>query len=83
MFFFFPFSLILFVDCIKNVFLSNILKTGNLVENTVLPFNVSIFREDVQSVLSMLSQILGYDDDKSVTEVMLGFLLRTNLPNPK
>ena len=37
------------------------------------------FREEDQLVLSILSQLLGYDDDKPMTEVMTGFLLKTNL----
>ena len=68
---------------VKNVFLSEILKTGHSVENLVLPLNVNIFWEEVQPVLSMLSKILGYDDDKFVAEVMLGFLSRTNLSHPE
>ena len=34
-------------------------------------------------MLSILSQLLGYDDDKSLTEVMIGFLLKTNLLEPE
>ena len=45
--------------------------------------NVSIFREEVQLVMHMLSEILGDDDDKSVTEVRLVFLLRISFHEPE
>ena len=54
-----------------------------MVERLAFPVDVRLFREEVQLVLSILSQILGYDDDKSMTEVMIGFMLKTNLPEPK
>ena len=68
---------------IKNVFLTWILKVGDVVESLSFPVDVCLFWEKVQLVLSILSQILGYDDDKSVTKVMIGFLLKTNLPEPE
>jgi hypothetical protein len=37
--------------------------------------NVSIMIIKFQSVCSLLSQVLGLDNDKYVVEVMLGFLL--------
>ena len=68
---------------LKNAFLREIIKVGHVVESLSFPMDVHIFREEVQLVLSILSQILGYDDEKSVTEVMIGFLLKTNLPEPE
>ena len=59
--------------------MTGILKAGNVVESLAFPMDVRLFREEAQLVLSILSQILGYDDDKSVTKVMIGFLLKTNL----
>jgi hypothetical protein len=40
-----------------------------------LPMNVNIMVIEVQWVCSLLSQVLGLDNDKYVVEVMLGFLL--------
>jgi hypothetical protein len=40
-----------------------------------LPMNVNIMVIEVQWVCSLLSQVLGLDNDKHVVEVMLGFLL--------
>ena len=54
-------------------FLSNILKVGQTLEGLFLPYNVSIFKDEVQLVMSMASQVLGLDDDKHVNEVILGF----------
>ena len=64
---------------IKNVFLTEILKDGHVVESLSFTVDVRLFQEEVQLVLSILSQILVYDDDKSVTGVMIGFVLNTNL----
>ena len=68
---------------IKKSFLTEILKDGHVVESLAFPVDVHLFREEVQLVLSILNQILGYYDDTSVTEVMTGFLLKTNLPEPE
>ena len=65
---------------IKNPFLTKNLKFGHVVESFSFPVDIHIFREEVQLVLSILSQILVYDDEKSMTEVMIGFLLKKNLP---
>lgn len=40
--------------------------------NYTFPYDVSLFIETIQVVFSLLSQILGLDNDKSVTEVMVG-----------
>ena len=61
---------------IKNSFLTGILKVGNVVESLAFSMDVHLFQEEAQLVLLILSQILGYDDDKSVTEVMPLVLIR-------
>ena len=68
-----------FMSEIKNSFLTEIPKVGHVVESLSFPMDVHLFQEEVQLVLSILSQILVYDDDKSVTEVRIGFLLKMNL----
>ena len=40
--------------------------------NYTFPYDVSLFIESIQAVFSLLSQILGLDNDKSVTKVMVG-----------
>ena len=40
--------------------------------NVSFPYDISLFSETIQDVLSLLSQILGLENDKSVTEVMVG-----------
>ena len=60
---------------VKCQFLSNILKVGKSLEGLFFPYNVSIFKDEVQLVMSMISQVLGLDDDKHVSEVILGFWL--------
>ena len=54
-----------------------------MVESLAFLEDVHLFQEEVQLVLSILSQILGYDDDKSMNEVMIGLLLKTNLSEPE
>ena len=56
-------------------FLSNILKVGQSLEGLFLPYNVNIFKDEVQLVMLIVSQVLGLDDDTHVNEVILGFLL--------
>ena len=40
--------------------------------NVSLPYHISLFSETLQVVFSLLSQILGLEDDKSITEIMVG-----------
>ena len=40
--------------------------------NFSFPYDISIFSETLQVVFSLLSQILGLENDKSITEVMVG-----------
>ena len=60
---------------VKYQFLSSILQVRHSLEGLFLPYNVNIFKDEVQLVMSIVSQVLGLDDDKHVNEVILGFLL--------
>ena len=40
--------------------------------NFTFPYDISLFIETIQFVFSILIQILGLENDKSVTEVMVG-----------
>jgi len=57
---------------VKSQFLSQILKVGQTIEGLNPPFKVQMFLDLVQSLFSLLSQILGLDYDALVIEVMLG-----------
>jgi hypothetical protein len=60
---------------VKTLFLQTIVKPEHHSESLSLPMNVSVMIIEVQWACSILSQILGLDNDKFVVEVMLGFLL--------
>ena len=64
-------------------FLSSILKDGQSLEGLFLPYNVNIFKEEVQLVMSLVSQILGLDDDTHINEVILGFFLSIGSIDPE
>ena len=64
-------------------FLSSILKDGQLLQDLFLPYNVNIFKEEVQLVMSLVSQILALEDDTHINEVILGFLLSVSSIDPK
>ena len=55
---------------VKNHFLSKILKPGQSVDVLSLPYGIDIFKDNVQLVFVLLSQILGMDNDKYVIDVM-------------
>jgi hypothetical protein len=60
---------------VKTRFLQTIVKPEHHSEILFLPINVNFMIIEVQWACSLLSQILGLDNDKFVVEVMLGFLL--------
>jgi hypothetical protein len=60
---------------VKTLFLQTIVKHEHHSESLSLPTNVSIMIIEVQWACSLLSKILGLDNDNFVVEVMLGFLL--------
>jgi hypothetical protein len=57
------------------LFLQTIVKPEHHSESLSLPISVSIMVIKVQWACSLISQVLGLDNDKFVVEVMLGFLL--------
>ena len=60
---------------VKTLLLQTTVKLEHHSESLSLPINVSIMVIEAQWACSILSQILGLDNDKFVVEVMLGFLL--------
>ena len=44
----------------------------------VFPYDISLFIETIRVVFTLLSQILGLDSDKLVTEVMVGAVCLVN-----
>ena len=60
---------------VKTLFLQTIVKPEHHSESLSLPASMSVMIIEVQWACSLLSQILGLDNDKFVVEVMLGFLL--------
>jgi hypothetical protein len=60
---------------VKTWLLQTIVKFEHHSESLSLPINVNITIIEVQWACSLLSQILGLDNNKFVVEVMLGFML--------
>jgi hypothetical protein len=60
---------------VKPLFLQTIVKPEYHSESFSLPMNISVMIIEVHWACSILSQILGLDNDKFVVEVMLGFML--------
>ena len=60
---------------LKTLFWQTIDKPKHHSESVSLPTNLSIMIVEVQWAYSLLSHILGLDNDKFVVEVMLGILL--------
>ena len=55
------------------------MKYGQSLGGLFRPYNVNIFKEEVQLVMSLVSQVLGLDDDTHINKVILGFLLSIGL----
>jgi hypothetical protein len=64
-----------FLPEVKTLFLQTIAKVEHHSKSLSLPANLSIMIIEVQWACSLLSQILGLDNDKLVVEVMLGIML--------
>ena len=60
---------------VKTMFLQTIVKPKHHSKSLSLPINVNFMIIEVHWACSLLSQILGLDNDKFVVEVMLGFML--------
>ena len=55
-------------------FMSKMFKPDISPSNHAFPYDSSLFSEPLQAVFSILSQILGLEDDMSVTEIMVGIV---------
>jgi len=55
-------------------FMSKMFKPGVRPSNHAFPYDSSLFFEPLQAVFSILSQILGLEDDRKVTEIMVGIV---------
>ena len=60
---------------VKTLFLQTILIPKHHYESMSLPINVNVMIIEVQWACSLLSQILGLDNNNFVVEVMFGFML--------
>ena len=56
------------------MFMSKIFRPDIRPSNFSFPYDISLLSETLQVVFSLLSQILGLEDDKSVTEIMVGIV---------
>jgi hypothetical protein len=54
------------------MFMSKMFRLVINPSNFSFPYDISLFNETLQAVFSLLSQILGLQDDKLVTEIMVG-----------
>jgi len=79
---FFPFSEITMIDLFKSYdprnkgqFLKVVLKPDIDVQSLKYPCLTSSFINEIQIVFSLLSQVLGLDHDREVSEAMPGFLM--------
>ena len=55
-------------------FMSKMFKPDLSPSNYVFPYDSSLFSETLQVVFSLLSQILGLEDDKIVTKIMVSIV---------
>ena len=55
-------------------FLSKMLRPDASPSQHDFPYDHSLFSEPLQGVFSILSQILGLEDDSKVTEIMVGVI---------
>ena len=55
-------------------FMSKMFRPDISPSNYTFPYDVSLFIETIQVIFSLLSQILGLDSDRFVTEVMVGIV---------
>ena len=54
--------------------MSKMFKSDVSPSNHAFPYDSSLFSEPLQAVFSILSQILGLEDDRKVTEIMVGIV---------
>lgn len=60
----------------RSKFWLKLLKPNKNTDTMSLPCDIGVFQKPVQLFFSLLSQILGLDDDSLVAEVIIGFLLK-------
>jgi hypothetical protein len=60
---------------VKTLFLQTVVKLEHYSKSLSLPVSISVIIVELQWACSLLSQIIGLDNDKFVVKVMLGFLL--------
>ena len=60
----------------KTEFLSKFLKSDQNIEGLSLLYSIDLFNNSIQRLFSLMIQILGLNDDKLVSEVMLRFLVK-------
>ena len=70
------------MEAIKNLnleeltsFMSKILKLGIIETQDIFHYDLSAFANPIQSIFSLLNQVLGSDSDQLVTEVTVGTLV--------
>lgn len=61
-------------------FISKMTKPNVTIEGLTFPCENSIFQDPLQSLFSLMSRILGLDDDRLIYEVMVGCLLEVSSP---
>lgn len=59
----------------RSQFLKLILKPDTDIQSIEFPCLTNYFKEEVQVIFSLLSQVLGLDHDKEVSKIMLSFLV--------
>ena len=55
-------------------FMSKMFKPDISPSNYSFPYDISLFSETLQPVFSLVSQILGLEDDKTITKIMVGIV---------
>ena len=78
----FQFSELTSLEAINNLnreeitsFMSKILKPGIIETQDMFSYDLSAFLDPIQSIFSLLSEVLGSDSDQLATKVMVGTLV--------
>ena len=59
---------------VKLGFMSNLLKSDQVIENLTFPYDLQGFKDCFKWFFTLLSQVLGLDNDKEVHEVMVSLV---------
>lgn len=57
------------------------MKSGQSLDQLSIPYPIFSFKEKFQSIITIITQLLGWESDKIVSEVVLGFLVSIYLEN--